>query len=178
MAHWLSSSLPSWLKEFDSPIPLTLEKCMSTFVKATGIIMYDPWRGDMKHRTNWWCIVNTDNELTRYYRWWLQREKHIHLQPPSWGAHVSVIRGEKPSHDKMHLWKKYHGQPVEFLIDVSNYHVGDDNQNGGQYYWLTVECPFLNQMRAEFGFPRGWRLHLTIGRTHDYQARVPKNLRK
>ena len=29
LAHWLSSSLPSWLKEFDSPIPLQTNRLIS-----------------------------------------------------------------------------------------------------------------------------------------------------
>ncbi len=140
---------------------------------GSGVIAYDPWRGDMKSRTDWWCIVDVDKEITRYYRWWLQREKHIYLQKPAWDAHISIIRGEYACASNPQLWRKYQGQTVNFQYEHGHIRCEPD-KDGGVYYWIDVEAPLLNQIRAEFGLPRGWRFHITIGRTYDYVARVPK----
>ena len=45
-----------------------------------------------------------------------RKEKWIDLCQPSWDAHISIIRGEKPPKGLEHLWKKYDGQKVEFEI--------------------------------------------------------------
>jgi hypothetical protein len=138
-----------------------------------GTIVYDPYRGDMKGRTKWWCIVEVDKEITRYYRWWLQREKHIILQKPAWDAHISVIRGEHACSQHPEFWKKYQGQKIHFKYEHGNL-CREADADGGFFYWIDVDCNFLNQVRAEFGLPRGWRFHLTIGRTYQYEARKPK----
>jgi len=74
---------------------------MSNVYRGTGFIQYDPYRGGMKTRTQNWCIVNIDREITRYYRWWLDKEilnplglDQGGLMLPAWDAHISVIRGE------------------------------------------------------------------------------------
>lgn len=136
------------------------------FHKGSGIIKYDPYRGEMKRRTDWWCIVQVDKNITAYYRWWLLKERHLILHQPSWDAHISVVRGEKPRRDKVNLWKKYEGKRVDFLYEHGNIRSEIDKNNGGMYYWVDVECPFLNQIRAEFEYPIGWRMHITIGRTY------------
>jgi len=143
------------------------------YLPGSGKIIYDPHRGDMKGRTQWWCVVDVDKEITRYYRWWLQKEKHIILQKPAWDAHISVIRGEFACSKKPHLWKKYSGQKVDFEYEHGNLKVADD-PDGGKFYWIDVECQTLNEIRKEFDLPKGWRYHITIGRTYDYVARKPK----
>lgn len=126
--------------------------------KAKGTIVYDPYRAKMKRKTAWWAVVETDDEITRYFRWWVKKEFWIDLNKPAWGAHVSIIRGEKPEPDLMHLWKKYDRTEVEFEYEHSVY------QN--KHFWLVdVKCPFLINIRKELNRPCNWNLHLTIGRT-------------
>lgn len=125
---------------------------------STGRLIYDPRRPGLKEKTKWWCVLLVDREITRWCRWWVKREHWIDLCQPSWDAHVSVIRGEKPNDEQMHLWRNYHGKVFEFKY--SNRVV----QNGN--FWLVkVEAPELKAIREEFGFPSNWSLHLTIGRT-------------
>lgn len=137
---------------------------------ATGIIKYDPYRGKMKSKTDWWCVLNTDDEITRYYRWWVKKHYWIDLCQPSWGAHVSIIRGEKPTPDLMHLWKKYDGMKVEFKYSHVVRQSGDTtgNDRPDSYWFVDVDCPFLLDIRRELKRPTDWKLHLTIGRTYDY----------
>ena len=139
--------------------------------KSTGIIKYDPPRPGMKKRTKWWCVVNVDKEITRYYRWWIQRELHIKgLCQPSWDAHISIIRGEEPIDELKHLWKKYDGQKVEFEYKHYPRRSGDRNfdlrEDRPDFFWFVeVRCPLRTEIRGELGRPTGWKHHITVGRT-------------
>lgn len=135
--------------------------------KSTGKIIYDPYRGNMNKRTDWWCVVNVDREITRYYRWWVKNRYWIDLCQPSWDAHISVIRGEKPKPELMHLWKKYDKQIVEFEYSHEVRRSGDTTgwDRPDCYWFVNVYCPQLIEIRKEFELPHDWNLHLTIGRT-------------
>lgn len=140
--------------------------------RSIGIVQYDPPRGDMKRRTQGWCVVNVDKEITRYYRWWLRYQYHTHLFPPAWDAHISVVRGEKIDPLSQHLWKKHQGKHVEFYYK----HVGEiqktrsrlgSGPDDGKYYFIDIKCPFLDEIRQELGLRTGWLFHLTVGRTYE-----------
>lgn len=149
------------------------------YIKGYGYLQYDPFRGEMKHRTNWWCVLTLDKEITRYYRWWMSFQYHIHLQQPSWDAHISVVRGEKPRPEFVQHWKKYQGEKIEFeyqhgIIHHDKSQRTDDraaNNVGGLYYFMNVRCPRLEEIRAELGLRTGFNYHVTIGRTYDYIPR-------
>ena len=138
------------------------------WITGTGIIKYDPWRGAMKRKTNWWAVVEIDKELSRYYRWWVKKELHVDLYQPSWDCHCSIIRGERPPENLRHLWKKYDGHRIEFRY---KHHVRQSGDTTGgdrpdHYWFVEVDCPLLKQIRDEFGFPSNWKQHITIGRTY------------
>ena len=134
---------------------------------STGIIQYDPPRGKMKRKTEWWAVANVDKEITRYFRWWVQNRYHIKLAQPSWDAHISIIRGERPPENKIDLWKKYDGQKIEFTYSLEVRQSGDTTgwDRPNHYWFVNVQCPLLKQIRQEFGFKSDWSQHLTIGRT-------------
>lgn len=148
---------------------------MEKWHKGTGTIIYDPHRPGLKRRNEWWCTIVVDPEIARYYRWHIDRnvtnpfgQKQI-LHVPSWGAHISVIRGEKPADDKMHLWKKYHGQTVEFEYEhCPKVNRGVHAQDGGGIFWFVeVKCDLAKRIRDEFGFKSDWLFHMTVGRVWD-----------
>jgi hypothetical protein len=139
---------------------------MEQFHHGTGIIKYDPHRGDMRNRTKWWAVVDVDRDITRYYRWWLKKEYHLILEQPAWDAHISIFRGEPACGQHPGLWKKYQNKRVDFLYEHGNIRCEPDKKNGGHYYWVDVECPFLSEMRSEMELPVGWKFHITIGRTY------------
>lgn len=127
---------------------------------STGKIIYNPYRGSMKRRTAWWCIVEIDKEITRYYRWWIQKTYHLHsLIPTPWDAHISVIRGEEPSDGLKHLWKKYHGQKVEF-----KYHHYPQKAKKDEFWIIEVDAPVLLNIRKELNRPTDWPLHISVGK--------------
>lgn len=136
--------------------------------KGTGKIVYDPYRGNLKKKPKWWCVVEVDKEITRYYRWWIERMLHVKgLCQPSWDAHISVIRGEKPTPELMHLWKKYDGQIVEFEYKHMPRQSGDTTgwDRPDHYWFVDVHAPHLLDIRKELERPCNWNLHLTVGRT-------------
>ena len=137
--------------------------------KSTGKIVYNPWRGALKKKRNWWCVVEVDKEITRYYRWWIEQNQHIQgLCKPSWDAHVSVIRGEKPRDDLMHLWKKYDGKIVEFEYSHLPRQAEDPISGDPGWFWfIDIKAPELIDIRKEFELKHDWNLHLTVGRTWD-----------
>ena len=137
-------------------------------LKSSGKVVYDPNRSTMKKRTKWWCVLNVDREITRYYRWWVKRKYHIDLCQPSWDAHVSIIRGEKPEPELMHLWKKYDGQVLNFEYSPVVYQgSGETRFQDARYFWFVdVVCPEIIDIRKELNRPVDFGLHLTIGRTY------------
>lgn len=153
---------------------------MTDMLSGIGIIQYDPWRPGLKHRTDWWCVLNVDKELSRYYRWWLEFEKHLHLQSPSWDAHISIVRGEKPYPAYIEMWKKYQGKKVEFHYKHGEIRVDRSqrtdplavNATGGEYYFIDIECPMLDEIRTELGLITGFNYHMTIARSYEYCCRA------
>lgn len=147
---------------------------------SRGRIIYDPARPGMKRRTKYWAIVNVDREITRYFRWWVDREllnitgvEGFGLCQPSWDAHISIIRGENdvkdaPPQDLKRLWRKYHGEMVDFRYSLNVRQSGDTTgwDRPSHYWFVEVECPQLIEIRKELSLPYNWKLHLTIGRTY------------
>lgn len=157
------------------------------WLKSRGVLRYDPYRGKMKKNTKYWCVVETDSEINRLYRYMVDRnllnitmEPGFGLMQPSGGPHISVIRGERdvrkakdgskvPQDHIDALWGKYQGREVDFLYNVRVRQSGDTTKDRPGHYWfLEVDCPFLKDIRDEFDLPSDWRLHLTVGRTYDY----------
>jgi len=125
-------------------------------------IKYDPPRMGMKRRTQWWCIATVDRGITAYYRNWVQKKYGLKVHAPSWDAHISVIRGEKPKPDLMELWKKYDGLKVKFEYS----HLVYPNTQG-KFFAIKVKCDKLIEIRKEFRLPADWDLHITVGRIYD-----------
>ena len=157
--------------------------------KSNGIIRYDPIRNginsvDRNGRTNrdkWWVILQTDPEICRYYRWWVNARvlnplgfekrkdaiKHgFHfIDRPSWGAHSSIIRGERPDAGHIHLWKKYDGKRIEYEYKHEVRQTSMDRDGHDNYWFVEVRCKFLEDLRVELGRPIKWKFHMTVGRT-------------
>ena len=135
----------------------------------------------MKRKVNGWCVIDVDREITRYYRWWVDREllnktgvQGFGLKQPSWDAHISIIRGEGdikqvPADKLKKLWRKYDGQEVEFFYHHNVRQSGDTTgfDRPDHYWFVNVECALGKQIREELGLPSHWKFHLTIGRTYD-----------
>lgn len=142
---------------------------MSYPFKSSGIVVYDPPRPGMKRRTHNWCVINCDKEITRYYRWWM--DKYINplglngkgLCQPSWDAHISCCRGEAIHDEKLKFWKKYQSMKVDF-----NY--SHEVKRSKNFWFVEVECALIDLIRHELGLRTFYKYHLTIGKLYQNDA--------
>jgi hypothetical protein len=131
-------------------------------IQSAGKLIYNP-RSHLGSNDKW-LVLMCDDEISKYYRHlytmkysFLNGERTGKLTRPIWGAHISIIRGEKlPSPG---LWRLDEGKIVNFEYEPGVI----DNKI---YYWLKVKCHYLNDLRERYSLPREPRfgLHLTIGR--------------
>jgi hypothetical protein len=142
--------------------------------KGRGVVRYDPHRTN-KRNTTGWLVVEVDREITRLFRWFIDRElinmtgaeDHGILQP-SWDAHISILRGENdlrpvPKHHREALWGKYEGMIVEFLYSPVV------KMAKGEFFFVDVKSEFLLDLRREeFDLPYDFGLHLTVARMRDH----------
>ena len=118
--------------------------------------------------SKWWCVIQVDNDLARYFRYWVDKQinplgmKRMGLCEPSWGGHLSVVRGEKPRKDLQSFWKKHHNQIVDF-----DYQFDVQRPHGKEHFWFSdVRCPKAATIREELGLKTFYKFHMTIGRTY------------
>ena len=133
-------------------------------LSTVGTFRYSPAiRGESTTRrdggsTEWWVVIDCDPELGRYLRAQYARHRHqtVQPQPPLWGTHVSVIRGEEPP-DKT-TWKTFDGQRVEVRYEWEVFETKE-------YLWLPVSCPEAEAIRVGLGLPPQPEpaMHLTFG---------------
>lgn len=120
---------------------------------GTGTITFDMHRGT-KHFEPWWALVICDDEIIRYYAWFLKKwGKPVDLST-LWKTHISWIKGDEPPHKRM--WGKR--QMVKF------YYTNQIRFDNHKHAWLDVYSPDLSNLRQELGLPAKERYHLTIGR--------------
>ena len=145
---------------------------------TTGRVIYDPDRGTMKRNTKWWCILQMDENVSSYLRWHLEKnwwnveagQKSEYHRPPH-GAHISVIRGERPR-NHINQWGRFwsnHRFPVEYDMKIDK--VRGSKTEQGWHYTVPIMCPELLDLREYFGLPihnhRGiFRFHMTVARTY------------
>lgn len=133
--------------------------------KGTTKIIYDPHRGTMKRDTDWWCIADVDDEICRYYRWWVWNRYMIDLQKPAWGGHISIVRGEYIRDEFKPLWKSRNHKTVNF--EYSH----DVKTKDGVFWYVDVVCHEFNDIRKELGLDWHYKdggifhFHITVGRT-------------
>lgn len=127
-------------------------------IKTSGKLVYSP-KTHLRDSEKW-LVLMCDDELSSYYRCLFRREFPWlpKLQRPVWGAHVSIVRGEKISNTD--AW----GFAANKII---NFEYEPGVSSNGEYYWLKVQCDELAAIREIFGLSRQPRFgfHLTIGRT-------------
>lgn len=133
-------------------------------MKSIGKMVYSP-RTHLSSSDKW-LVIMCDDEISRYYRSlfysetpWLGK-----LTRPVWGAHISVIRGERiPNYN---LWRMDEHKIIEFEYEGGV-------QDNGEYYWLKVQCPYLLNLRENYGLSKEpkYGFHLTIGRTTQNDSR-------
>lgn len=133
---------------------------MTVLHQSTGVIRY----------TTNWLVLDTDNEICRYYRRLIP--KHVGIKKQRYPGHITVLR---PKYEEEILypeyWGKYQGKTVSYFYSPIV-------QNSEYYYWLNCFSVELEEIRAELGLyvddrfttpPKGFRktFHITIGNCKD-----------
>jgi hypothetical protein len=147
-----------------------------------GWIRYNPERGRMKERTDWWCVLELDdNEISRYYRWFIDRQwwdadssntKRAYHRPTH-QSHISLVRGERPKQN-IDDWGKYMADKKVFfrygnnIRQTSNaFHASEPDK----FWFIDTDWKPYVDFRKHFGLPYNYngtpfRGHLTISRTY------------
>lgn len=112
----------------------------------------------------WWMILSCDEGIMYHYRWQLHSSGDPALQTqricnPIAKCHISIVRGEAPKISG--LWDALVGRKVSFRYSP-------EVRTNGKHWWLPIECPEIESIRAELGLPTSKvPLHLTIGTNAD-----------
>ena len=125
--------------------------------KSFGKLIYNP-HTHLNSNKNW-LVLMCDDEISKYYCNMFYKEFPWKgkLKRPVWGAHISVIRGEKIPNIK--LWGLNSNQIIEYTYTPG---VLDNSE----YFWLNAKCPVLSNLREKYGLYKEpkFGFHLTIGR--------------
>lgn len=126
---------------------------------TNGKIIYDP--KDRKKSETFWCIIDIEKELTRYYREQFKKKFGVILYAPAFDAHISLLRGEGESTEKMsNDWGYLDKKEVEVAYDSNIYW-------NSQHVWLNTYCEDYFEVRKYYDV-EDWNTknfsHLTIGK--------------
>jgi len=136
-------------------------------IQTVGKLIYDPYRKDLRktHKARTLIAELPRDQLDLYYQWFLTKKygTWMTLQRPMYGLHVTIVKGdEKVPQDRLHLWKKYQGQPIELMYDPTKL------QCNWKFWSLEVKSDKILEIREELGLKGLYRPHITIGRAYDW----------
>jgi len=105
-----------------------------------------------------WAIISIDDDVDRYYRWFLEKKKGLILQSPAWGPHITIFDGEEIDIEKWNEIKlKYNNKTIYFKHEIFI-------KSNGKHWWLKVYSEEIDKIRAEAGLrPLKWSYHITLG---------------
>ena len=142
----------------------------TTLMPLKGRLKYDPKRGDMKRKITNWAVIEVQGDIDAYYRWFLKKEYGIEPHQPSWGPHISVIRGETIPEKCKHLWAAHNNEIINMqvrpFIRFNNDTKPIDNHPNCSFWFLDIISPRIQEIRDELGLYSKWNYHLTIGRMY------------
>lgn len=147
------------------------KKLYSQRLITKGHINYNPERGSMKNNASC-CIVELDNGISDFYRSLVNKHYGIKLIKPNWNTHITIINPEEARLlQKNKLWKKYEGLEVDIMYYPFPRYSGDTDQKygsqSGRFWFLTIDCKFINTLRNELNLNNIKTPHLTIGKNKD-----------
>ena len=150
---------------------------------SIGTLKYDPKRSGMDYsRTKWWCVLEVDEGIAEYYRWWLDRHwweadilsKKRKYSRPSTAPHISIIRGERPRRN-INLWNKNNHEKIQFKYSCTIRQTGDTTgyDRDDHFWFLDVKFDEFIGLRSQFGLPvrdyvslKPFSAHLTFARAY------------
>jgi hypothetical protein len=132
--------------------------------ETEGILQFDPGKGTENYEP-FWCLGLFDDEISRYYRWFMAKEGTPTHKPNNlWRFHVSVIKHELPIRNA-DQWGKFEGKKIKIRYG------GYVSYTNGKHAWLTVVSDDFNEVRGFYGLPKTPNpncglvtYHMTLGR--------------
>lgn len=111
-------------------------------------------------------VVDFDYDFILYYNWFISKEYWVKLNPPTWGAHITI--GNVIFHDNIN-WKRalrYNNMPIE--VEYDEYVIkGGQLKNFDNYFVRAYSTQIENIKRdinvVEHETYKG--MHITIGNT-------------
>lgn len=130
-------------------------------IYSKGILKFDPLpkSGNIsKLFKPFWAIVVIDDDVDKYYSWFLKKRSGLILQAPAWGPHITVFDGEPVPLEKWETLKqKYDNNIIEFEHEIFI-------KSNGKHWWLKSFSPQLDEIRKESGIGNlKWSYHITLG---------------
>lgn len=139
-----------------------IERQMTTWVKSIATLVYNPYRPGLRKvrgANNFFFIAEVKGDICKYYSHLIEKNLYLKLQLPVWRPHVTILNGRQSiSDDKLHIWKKYAGEEIEFEYNVNV-------EQHWKFWVLPVRSERMQQLQKELGFDfENYDFHLTIGR--------------
>lgn len=109
------------------------------------------------HRDNW-LVAHIVDDLGDYYYDIYERAIRsygLDIQKPSWGSHISIVRGEEiPNLD---YWDTLHEKDIAFKFNPFF-------RTNGKHVWLDIHCPSMFDIRRGLGLRARpeYSFHMTI----------------
>lgn len=128
---------------------------MEKFYFTNGIVRYRP---------DGWVIIECPFSVVNYYKWWVERMVGKKISTSYHKPHITVVAAKHEPAKIMANWKKREGKIVEFKYG-SEIRCDNNWPVKASYFWLSVECPEVSDIRIELGLKPQlkFRPHLTIG---------------
>lgn len=119
--------------------------------------------GKIVYREGGWVTMYCCRDLARYYQKQIKEKPQL-IQYPMHGSHVTICNGRWEKVPNMDVWGKYQNKRIRFTYS-------NDIVEDHRFWFLTVRCKFIDQMRDELGLEplKGHKilrrgLHLTLAR--------------
>lgn len=135
-------------------------------IQSSGKIVFEPTIiGKKQAKQSEWkrtAIIQLDDELDAYYRWFLIKRFSLKLNQPIRGPHITFIADRMPSEPFNEGAKLFDGKEIRFNYDPNI-------RSNGKWWWLKIDCPDAKSIREAIGLSPDpyFNFHLTIGQANE-----------
>lgn len=119
-------------------------------------------------------VLKVDDDLSRLYGWFIQKQWGLRLEYPSFGSHVTINNGMTAIQNveaKKEYLKCIEGRRLSVEYDPDYYRIGD-------LFAVRVYSAALNEVRQRLELPVRDFFHITIGRIHSDSKKTQLLMRK
>lgn len=134
---------------------------IETWIKSSGKLIYQPTPKyqlrKQRNVDNHHTIITASTGLSDYYRWWINKQLHLFLQPPMLGEHISLFNGKENVDDRnASLLQQLNGTIIQYEYSVVV-------EQHWKFWTLPVRSSQMDNIREQFGLTP-YHYHITIGR--------------